>query len=155
MHIALINIAHARFDLTNPRIAEFVDNLDRVNAAAERSPGFVWRLIGDDGADATSINAFGDPRIIINMAVWKSVEALEDFTYKTIHKRFFARRSEWFQPLDGPNMALWWVEPGAVPTIDEGKRRLEILKTNGPSPEAFLFGNEYAPPVVAPAASAV
>lgn len=152
MHLALINIAHARFDLTDPRIAEFVDNLDRVNAAAERSPGFVWRLIGDEGANATSINAFGDSRIIINMAVWESVEALEDFTYKTIHKRFFARRSEWFQPLDGPNLALWWVEPGATPTVEEGKRRLGILKTNGPSPEAFLFGNGFEPPNVAPSA---
>jgi hypothetical protein len=146
MHLALINIARAKYPLDDPRIAEFVDNLDRVNAIADRSPGFVWRLVGEGENHATSIDAFGDPQIIVNMAVWEDVEALETFTYRTILKRFFACRDEWFGQLQGPHMALWWIEEGTVPTIEDGKARLELLAEMGPTEDAFIFGTVFAPP---------
>ena len=146
MHLALINIARAKYPLDDPRIAEFVDNLDRVNAIADRSPGFVWRLVGEGENDATSIGAFSDPRIIVNMAVWESMEALENFTYRTVHKHFFARRNEWFGRLEGPHMAIWWIKEGMVPTIEDGKARLELLAEMGPTEDAFIFGTVFAPP---------
>ena len=48
MHLAEVNIGKFRYPTTDPRMAEFMDNLDRINALAERSPGFVWRLVGDN-----------------------------------------------------------------------------------------------------------
>lgn len=145
MQLALINIAKARFPMDDPRMAGFVNKLDAVNAAAERSDGFVWRLAGDVSDDATSIVAFDDPTIIVNMAIWESIEALEDYTYRTIHKRVFASRNDWFERMDGPHMALWWIETGTIPIIEDGKFRLKLLLENGPAFEAFTFGSPYSP----------
>lgn len=145
MHLALINIAKAKYPMDDERMSGFVNNLDAVNKAAERSPGFVWRLIDNISNSATSIKAFEDPDIIINMAVWLDLEALENYTYRTIHKRVFASRYNWFDKLDGPHMALWWIAEGERPTIEEGKRRLKMIADNGPSPEAFTFGDPFSP----------
>lgn len=145
MQLALINIAKAKYPMDDKRMAGFVNNLDAVNKAAERSPGFIWRLMGNVTSNATSIVAFDDPAIIINMAVWKDMDALEDYTYHTIHKRVFANRNDWFERLEGPHMALWWIAKGEIFTILEGKRRLEMLNKNGSSPEAFTFGTPYTP----------
>jgi Domain of unknown function (DUF3291) len=149
VHLALINIARAKYDLSDPLMAGFVDNIARVNAAAERSPGFVWRLVDEDTGNALTIDAFGDPRLIVNMAVWDSLQALRDFTYRTVHNRFVARRAEWFEETP-VYMALWWVPEDAVPTLADGKRRLALLRQNGPSLEAFTFGTPFDPPVSAP-----
>ena len=143
MHLALINIAKAKYPMDDPRMAGFVDNLDAVNKAADRSPGFVWRLMGNVTSDATSIVAFDDPTIITNMAVWENLEALENYTYRTIHKRVFAGRNDWFERLDGPHMALWWIKAKTIPTILEGKAKLQLLKENGPSPAAFSFSSPH------------
>src|SRR5262245_20450952 len=94
-HLAQLNIGRLRYSLDDPRMAEFVDNLDRVNGLAERAQGFVWRL-KDDSGNATAMRAFADPRIIVNMSVWESVEALERYVWQTVHKRFYGRRHEWF-----------------------------------------------------------
>ncbi len=144
MHLALINIAKAKYPMDDPRMSGFVNNLDAVNKAADRSSGFVWRLMGNVTSSATSIVAFDDPAIIINMAVWESMEALENYTYRTIHKRVFAGRNDWFERLDGPHMALWWIKEGEKPTIVEGKRRLQMIADNGSSPEAFTFGAPFS-----------
>ena len=141
-HLAELNIGRVRYPLDDPRMAGFVDNLDLVNGLAERSEGFVWRL-KDDSGDATSIQAFDDPRVIVNMSVWESVEALERYVWQTVHKRFYGRRHEWFDKMDGPYFVMWWVPQGHRPTVQEAIERLQSLKDNGPSD--FAFGWESLP----------
>lgn len=144
-HLAQINVARLVAPIDDPQVAEFAGNLDRVNALAEASPGFVWRLQTDEG-DATSIQAFDDPLVIVNMSVWESVEALREYVYKTDHVNFLRRRREWFQPYDGPFLALWWIEAGTVPTVADGKAALARLAADGPGPRAFTLAKNFPPP---------
>jgi len=138
VHVAQVNIATIRAPVGDPLVAEFVDNLDRINAIADSAPGFVWRLQTAEG-NATSIHAFPDPMLLVNMSVWESVEALQEFAYRSEHREFVKRRAEWF--VDGSTrLALWWVPAGTVPSIDDAKRRLAFLSAHGPSPFAFRFG---------------
>ena len=51
-HLAQFNISRLKAPLDDPSLKEFVDFLDPVNAFAEQSPGFVWRLTAADGAAA-------------------------------------------------------------------------------------------------------
>jgi hypothetical protein len=138
MQLAEINVARLRFPLDDPRVADFVANLDRVNALAEASDGFVWRL-KDEGGNATQIAAYDDPLIIVNMSVWASPEALYEFSYKTLHRGFVQRRKEWFELFGAAYLALWWIEDGSFPDVAEGRRRLAHLQRFGPSPYAFNF----------------
>ncbi len=135
-HLAQINIARLLHPEGDERVAEFFASLDRVNAAAERMPGFVWRL-QDESGDATAIQAYDDPRIIVNISVWESVETLEKFVWQTVHANFYRKRTGWFEPMEGPHFAMWWVEPGHEPTAAEGRARLQHLDANGPSGNAF------------------
>ena len=144
-HIAQLNIARAKAPLEDPLLADFMAQLDAVNALAEASPGFVWRLKSDSG-NATDIRVFDDPRMIVNMSVWESVDALFAFTYKTAHTKVMNRRKEWFEPLPGPHMVLWWIAARSPPTMDEAKRRLHHLAAHGPSATAFTFKVRFAPP---------
>ena len=148
MQLAQINVARLLHALDDPRIAEFVDNLDAVNALAESSDGFVWRL-KDDTGNATQIAFDEDPRVIVNMSVWETVEALETFAYKTSHRRFVQRRKEWFSLFGAPYVALWWIEDGHWPNPIEGRRRLAHLGQYGPSPYAFTFKKQFGPDVEA------
>ena len=141
-HLAEVNIGRVRYPLDDPRMADFVDNLDLVNGIAERSEGFVWRL-KDDSGNATSIQAYDDPRIIVNLSVWESIEALERYVWQTVHKRFYGRRTEWFEHLGGPHLAMWWVDAGHRPTALEARERLERLAAEGPT--EFAFGWESIP----------
>jgi Domain of unknown function (DUF3291) len=136
LHLAQLNIGRVRYPLDDPRMADFVNNLDRVNAIAEHTPGFVWRL-QDDSGNATAIHAFDDPRMLLNMSVWESVEALERFVWQTVHKRIYGRRPEWFEPLDRPHFVVWRVSVGHRPDVAEAKGRLEHLWAHGPSDHAF------------------
>jgi len=144
MHLAEINVARLRYPLEDPRVADFVDNLDAINALAERSEGFVWRL-KDESGNATQIAAYDDPLVIVNMSVWRSVEALHAFAYQTAHRRFVQRRKEWFALFDGPYLALWWVEAGAFPDVAGGRRRLHHLQRMGPTAYAFTFRQLFDP----------
>jgi hypothetical protein len=141
-HLAELNIGRLLHPLDDPRMADFADNLDRVNGIADRSEGFVWRLKSESG-NATSIQAFDDPRIIINISLWESVDALERYVWQTVHKRFYGRRHEWFDKMDGPYFVMWWVPQGHRPTVQEALERLQSLKDNGPSD--FAFGWESLP----------
>lgn len=138
-HIAQINVARFRVDKDDPANADFMAALDHVNAMAEASEGFVWRLVGE-GNDATDLEAVpGDPNFIVNMSAWGSVEALEAFAYRQQdHRGVLARRKEWFDPIE-PSFALWWVEPGHVPTVAEGMARLAQLANEGPGDAVFTF----------------
>jgi hypothetical protein len=141
-HLAELNIGRLLHPLDDPRMADFADNLDRVNEIADRSEGFVWRLKSDSG-NATGIQAFDDPRIIINISLWKSVDVLERYVWQTVHKRFYGRRHEWFDRFEGPYFVMWWVPVGHRPTVQEALERLQSLKDNGPSD--FAFGWESLP----------
>ncbi|MFN0156393.1 MAG: GNAT family N-acetyltransferase [Gaiella sp.] len=141
-YVAQINIARLRAPLDDPLVAEFAENLKRINALADAAAGFVWRLQTGDG-DATSIRAFPDPLTLVNMSVWESVEALRAYVYRTQHRDFVKRRAMWFE--DGSSeLALWWVPPDHVPTVEEGRRRLGFLATHGASPVVFRFGKTPA-----------
>ncbi len=141
--IAQVNIALPREPLDSPALAEFVSNLEPVNALADSAVGFVWRL-EDESGDATSIRAFDDDRLIINMSVWESVEALWNFVYDGHHLEVMRRRREWMTKLAESHMCLWWIPRGHVPTVEEARERLEHLQANGPTPHAFTFKRRYA-----------
>jgi hypothetical protein len=135
-HLAQINIARFLHAEDDPRLAEFFANLDRVNAVAERMPGFVWRL-KDDTGNATAMSAFDDPLTVVNMSVWESAEAFEQFVWRTVHAKIYQRKQSWFEAMSRPHFAMWWIEPGTTPTAAEGRARLEHLQANGPSDYAF------------------
>jgi hypothetical protein len=135
-HLAQLNIGRLRYPTDDPRVADFMTNLDRVNALAEHTKGFVWRL-KDDSGNATNIRPYDDPLMIVNLSVWESVEALERFVWQTIHKHFYGRRPEWFDKMEKPHIVMWWVSAGQRPTVDEAKERLEYLTAHGPSDHAF------------------
>jgi hypothetical protein len=150
MHLAEINVGRLKYPLDDPRIAEFVGNLDAVNALAERSHGFVWRL-KDDSGNATQISAYDDPSIILNMSVWTSPEALYEFAYRTVHRRFVQRRKEWFELFGAQYLALWWVDESHRPEIGEGQARLAHLERYGPTLWSFNFRQMFpALPSAAP-----
>jgi hypothetical protein len=144
MHIAQLNVATALYDLDDPRMAEFVARLDDVNVLADRSDGFVWRLQSEAGS-AVDIKAADDPRLLVNMSVWRDVDALFAFVYRTAHREVMVKRRSWFERPDGPFQVLWWVQEGHVPTVEEGLQRLETLRRHGPAPDAFTFKSVYPP----------
>jgi len=135
-HLAEFNIGRIRYPLDDPRMADFVNNLDLVNGLAERSQGFVWRLKDENGS-ATSIRAFDDPLIIVNVSLWENAESLEQYVWQTVHKRFYGRRHEWFSKFEGPYFVMWWVPAGHRPSIQEAIERLDHLKHHGPTDQAF------------------
>jgi hypothetical protein len=141
-HIAQLNIAHSRAPLTDPLLAGFVARLDEINARAEQSPGFVWRLKTDDG-NATSIHVFDDDLMIVNLSVWESIDALFEFTYKSDHVQLFRQRTDWFERLTTPALALWWTPVDTLPTVGEAKTRLEHLTRHGPTAYAFNFKTRF------------
>ena len=147
--LAQVNFGRVKAALDHPDMAEFVANLDPVNALAESSPGFVWRLKGD-GNDASGIQAFDDPAIIINMSVWTDMEALAAFAYRNAeHRTVMRRRREWFEHME-LFMCLWWVPKGHRPTPAEARERLETLGRLGPSPASFTFKTPFPAPDAAP-----
>jgi hypothetical protein len=147
-HIAQINVATALYPLDDPRIADFMALLDEVNALAERSPGFAWRLKSESG-NATDIKFTDDPKFIVNMSVWESVETLFEFVYKTSHRLVMTRRREWFERPQRSYQVLWWVPAGRFPTVVEGLARLDHLDAHGPTAHAFTFKEKFPPPGIA------
>ena len=144
-HIAQVNIAHMKGTLEEPVMTGFVARLDEINELADNSPGFIWRLESEEG-DATSIQAFDDPLILINMSVWASIEALHAFVYSSAHIELLRGKKGWFDRAKKAHLALWWVQEGHIPTVGEAKQRLETLDALGPSPEVFTFRHRYPPP---------
>lgn len=143
-HLAQINIAKMLGPIDGPIMADFVAQLDEINTLAEQSPGYIWRL-QDETGNSSSIQAYEDPMIIVNLSVWESVEMLAQFAYQSDHAEVYRQKRKWFEPIT-PNYAMWWVPAGHIPTTEEGKQRLETLGENGPSPEAFTFGKKFPAP---------
>jgi hypothetical protein len=144
-HLAQINIARMLAPIDSPQMADFVDRLPAVNALAESSPGFVWRLQTAEG-DATSLQPYPDPMILVNMSVWETVEDLKAFTYKTGHSGPLRDRARWFEKPTHAHMAMWWIPAGHIPTVEEGVARLGHRRTHGDSPYAFSFQAPYPAP---------
>ena len=144
-HIAELNIGRVLYPLDDPRMAEFKDNLDRINALADRSPGFVWRMTGAEDSNNMDSTFEGAPGMNLNLSVWESVEDLRRFVFNTLHDRFFRRKPEWFEILDEPAFVMWEVQAGHVPTPDEAFARLEHLRTHGPSPHAWDWDSVPTP----------
>ena len=132
-------------NLDDPIMKDFKDNLDRVNELAEASKGFVWRL-KDDSNNAASFDPYDDEQIIVNVSVWETVAALENFTYRTFHSGFIRRKKEWFEKFGKAYFALWWIPAGEIPTIQQCISRLALLQEYGPSEDAFTFKHAFPPP---------
>lgn len=143
-HLAQLNIAQMRSTKEDPVMADFNANLDRINALADAAPGFVWRMLGD-GSDEPGGRPFG-PDILANMSVWRDMESLKDYAFRTAHADIMKRRHEWFQRMESAYMVLWWVPAGHIPTLAEARTRLEHLRQHGPTAEAFTFRAAFPPP---------
>jgi hypothetical protein len=143
-HIAQVNIGRIRAELDDPIMAGFVGRLDEINALADASPGFVWRLKTNEG-NATYLRPFADERTLLNMSVWETVEALRHYVFQTAHRELLRQRQAWFEKFSGAYTALWWVPLGHIPGIDEAKRRIAHLDANGPSQFAFNFNAVHVP----------
>lgn len=144
-HLAQINIGYAVARMDDPLMADFMNNLERINALAESCEGFVWRLQSMSG-NATDITLSDDPKLIINMSVWESVEALFDYVYRSDHTGFISRRKEWFEKHSLAHQALWWIPQGHRPSPEEGFAKLAILDRLGPSAAAFTFKQRFPMP---------
>lgn len=143
-HLAQLNVAVAKAPLDSPVMADFVGNLDRINALAEASPGFVWRLQTEEG-NATSLRPFGE-NLLVNLSVWQDVDSLRKFAFKSAHVEIMRRRSEWFERMEAAYLVLWWVPQRHVPTLAEARARLDFLRERGPTAEAFTFRQAFPPP---------
>ncbi|MEU3168104.1 DUF3291 domain-containing protein [Streptosporangium sp. NPDC006930] len=142
MHLAQLNIAHMRAPKDSPELASFMAGLDPLNRLAEADPGFVWRLKGGDGPEDTVEHIYGD-HLLINYSVWRSRDALWSYVYRSDHLAFLQRRREWFLRIAEPYSVMWWIPEGYEPTLPEGMERLERLRAEGPTLEAFTFKNFY------------
>ena len=143
-HLAQLNIAKMKFKIDAPEMVEFVDNLESINALAEASPGFIWRLQSEQG-DATDIDFFGAD-ILVNMSIWQDHESLHNYVYASAHTQIMSRRKIWFDRIEEAYSVLWWVGPGHIPSLAESQEKLELLKKNGASVEAFTLKTHFPTP---------
>ena len=143
-HLAQLNIAMLREPLESPGMADFVANLERINALAEASPGYLWRL-QDEAGDATAIRPFG-AEVLVNLSLWRDVQSLSDYVYKSAHSEMLKRRREWFDKAEQAHMVLWWVPAGHRPGVEEAAERLAHLREHGPSAHVFGFRQAFAAP---------
>jgi len=141
-HIAQVNVGRIVAPIESETMAGFVTRLDEINALADGTAGFVWRLQSDEG-NATSIRVFDDDMMLLNMSVWESIEALQTYTYKTAHAELIKDRKQWFSKMDTPYLALCWVPAGHIPTTGEAKSKLEYLRQHGATPLAFTFTKRF------------
>jgi hypothetical protein len=145
-HLAQANVLRCHAPLDTPVMRDFVELLPAINALADASPGFVWRLQTEDG-DESAIRMYDDPLVLFNLSVWTGLVELEQYVFRSLHLSALRRRRDWFERMD-PSSVLWWVPTGCRPHALEGKARLERLAADGPSPEAFTFTHPYPPPDV-------
>jgi hypothetical protein len=148
-HLAQINIGRVLAPVDDPLLAGFMAKLDEINALADQSPGFVWRLQTEEG-NATALRPYADERVLVNMSVWESLEPLKAYVYQSAHVEVMRQRRQWFEKFEGMYMALWWVKAGHRPTVVEAKQRLEYLNEHGATAHAFTFKQPFPPPNVSP-----
>ena len=143
--LAQVNIGIAKGAMDSEVMKVFADNLDPINAIAEASVGFVWRL-KDDCGNATDIVFSDNPNELVNMSVWESVDDLKHFMFKTHHIDFLKRKKEWFETPSQATYVLWWVPAGHLPSIEEAKQKLSLIRKHGETAEAFSFKKVFASP---------
>ncbi|MDJ0813164.1 MAG: DUF3291 domain-containing protein [Woeseiaceae bacterium] len=143
MHLATANAATILTSYEDPSMADFVAQLDDVNASADVAEGFVWRLIEDEADAAEIARIFASDRTLFNMSVWESVETLRAWVYSGQHLAVVQRRAEWFEKSTRSPLVLWWIEEGHIPTIAEAKQRFDMLWDNGPTTDAFTFATRF------------
>lgn len=145
-HLAQLNIGRVLGPIGSPVMAGFVAQLDEINALADATPGFVWRL-KDEGGDATAYRPYADdPTILMNMSVWESVESLREYVYQSAHRRPLKDRLQWFERPQKPHLVLWWIPAGHIPSVEEAVKRLEFRRTHGDTPVAFSFAQAFPSP---------
>lgn len=146
-HLAQVNVAYAKGTQSDAVMKGFNDRLDEINALADQSPGFIWRYVTDSRDPLDRV--FSDPLILYNLSVWESLEALHHFTYKTVHAELYAGRRQWFEEwrplMSSAFLAMWWVNAGHLPTVQESKERLALLSEKGPTARAFHFKQRFPP----------
>ncbi len=153
-HLAQLNIGRILAPMDSPVMAEFANNLERINALAEQTEGFVWRLQTEEG-DATALRPFdGDDTMLVNMSLWQDVTALSRYVYQSAHVELMRKRKQWFEKMDQAFLVLWWVPAGYIPSVTEGIERLEHLRTHGPTAQAFTFAKNFSAPDAAQGAVA-
>ena len=145
MHLAQLNLARLAAPLTDARLADFVAGLPKINGIADTAPGFVWRLVDDEGSDATSLRPFGSD-VIVNLTVWESIETLRAFAFKSEHLDYLRRRREWFVPYGDLYAVNWWIPVGHRPTVEEARDRLNRLRADGSTPVAFTLRAPFPMP---------
>jgi len=144
-HLAQVNVAQAKEEINSVTMSGFSSRLNEINSLAEQSAGFIWRLQFAEG-NATSLRVFADPLLIVNMSVWKTIDDLKAFVYKSFHVELIRDREAWFTQLGTAHQALWWIPQGHIPTTQEAKEKLESIRQHGSSPAAFTFGQPFLPP---------
>jgi hypothetical protein len=145
-HLAQVNVAQAKAEMESELMQGFVSRLDEINALAESAEGFIWRLKEDSGS-ATAIRVFDDPLLLINMSVWANLEALKHYVYKSLHVELIKDREVWFNKMGESHQALWWIPAGHIPCTEEARKKLEYIRKNGPSADAFTFAKPYPTPM--------
>ncbi len=147
-HLAQLNVGRLRRPLDHIETAEFVEALGPINALAEAASGFVWRLTGDDGRSSSYVGIPGvdDPLLVINYSIWTDLESLRAFVYKTGHTPYLRRRLEWFERSEQVTTVCWWVPTGTIPDVADAYRRLQLLRSAGPSVEGWPLNRPEAPP---------
>ena len=143
--LAQLNIAQPVAPLDSPALADFTANLDRINALADMSPGFIWRF-KDEAGDPTGSNQPFSDDMIVNLSVWDSVEALYDYVYQSSHIEVMRRRKDWFESMQSVSAVLWWVPQGHIPDLFEAQARLKLLSEIGSSQDAFTFKSRLPKP---------
>ncbi|GAA3603862.1 DUF3291 domain-containing protein [Flavivirga amylovorans] len=143
LHLAQVNIAKRLAPMDDPIMQDFVNNLDRINALADESEGFVWRLKDEDKDLGTQV--FQDNELLINISVWENLETLFNYTYKSGHIEVFKRKKEWFSKMKMIHMAFWYIPKGYEPTFQDAKNRLDYLNKHGDTPYAFSFKSKFTP----------
>ena len=141
-HLAQVNIGRTLGPIDDPVMAEFMNNLDRINALAEASEGFVWRLKGS-ADNVTSIQVTEGRFLLVNLSVWRSIQNLYDFTYRSPHAEYVRRRAEWFEKIKEMVMCCWYVPEGHEPTVAEAMERIAFIRENGVTPYAFTIKHRF------------
>ena len=131
MHLAQLNVGRLVAETDDPRVAEFMAALDRVNGLGKRMPGFVWMMegSGEPGTGNTETKIDGDPRFVVEPDGLGERRALEQFVWNTVHRQFYERRREWFEVLGEQHFVMWWVPDGHRP--DASMRRWRGSTTCG------------------------
>lgn len=139
LHLAELNVGRLVAPTDDPRVADFMNNLDRINSLGKRMPGFVWMMegSGEPGTGNTEAKIDGDPLFVSNLTVWEDFESLSTFVYQTLHKKFMDRKAEWFEALDNKHFVMWWVPAGHQPTLEEALAKLKHLQDHGETEAAF------------------